>query len=233
MTDEYEEYVKRRHAEAEKKLEEVRKTEKERVERRKKAEATGRRLIVAGVCLLIIAGASLAGACIALTVGPAYDFNNAVHAHMENAYWAADPETMRSELLLAQDGMRGLGLTDAMYSKFWPWEKTPDNQMKWQYDHTGSVIIRCDEFIDWIAAQNGSQSQQLQDVYGQKLDNIRAFLYDGGWSDDIAKDAYYLKVCPLYVVYIPLAAGIIALLGAVGALSGLLRLMLNDSAGLN
>ena len=30
----------------------------------------------------------------------------------------------------------------------------------------------------------------MQDVYAQKLDNVRSFILNDGWSDDIAERAY-------------------------------------------
>ena len=148
------------------------------------------RLVFCWAIALILA-LSFVGCFAYLVVTENYEYNSAVRSHMENAYYSADPDTMRSELVLAIEGMRSLGLTDEMYSKWLPWEKVPQNQMAWQYKHMDSILTRVDEFKAWELSQAGSSSsQQMQDVYTQKLDNVRSFILNGGWSDDVAQGAY-------------------------------------------
>lgn len=140
-----------------------------------------------------------------VSLGPGYVFQNKVHAHIENAYYAADPYTMRNEIQAAIAGMYELGLDEDLYSNYWYWDHTPDKQMKWQYAHLRSTLTRCDEFIAWA---EGNSTQQLNDVYTQKLDAVRGFLKEDGWSDWIANDAYLLReafivkmvIEPAYVV---------------------------------
>ena len=123
-----------------------------------------------------------------------FNYNNAVHSHMENAYYSSDPITMKTELNLAVKGMHDLGLNDNMYGVIFPWNKIPNNQMKWQYTHMDSVLTRVDEWQKWELAQSSTGSQQMQDVNTQKLDNVRHFIKDdGGWSDDIATNAYEIN----------------------------------------
>lgn len=122
-----------------------------------------------------------------------YKYNNEVHSHLENAYWAADPVTMRAEMVTVKQNMVAIGLTPDMYNVWIPWDKTADHQMAWQYKHIDSIITRIDEFTAWEKA-NGEQ--QLSDVYTAKLNNIRHFMSpnDGGtWSDDIARGAYLIN----------------------------------------
>jgi len=157
--------------------------------------------------LLIMASLGIAGMVYG-TLGPDYRYNNAVHSHIENAYYAADPYTMKAELQACIDGMHELGLTEDMYSHYWWWEQTYDRSMIWQYDHLDSVLVRCDEFISW--AENGT-TQQLQDVYSAKLDAVVAFLKTDGWSDWIAKDAYGLKENFFFKMVAPIIVGFMAI----------------------
>jgi len=133
------------------------------------------------------------GACFAVNVTSRdYIFRKEVRSHIENAYYSADPSTMRSELIAAKQGMQNLGLTEDLYGAWLPWDRTPDKQMKWQYKHIDSILVRIDEFESWESSQrlNETPSQQMQDVYTQKLDNIRKFIKEDDWSDWIAHDAF-------------------------------------------
>jgi len=142
--------------------------------------------------VLIIAAAVVTGLCFWINwTQRDYEFRNAVHSHMENAYYSADPDTMRAELIAAKNGMIELGLTNDTYGAWLPWDKTPDKRMDWQYRHIDSILVRIDEFEQWETTQAGKDtSQQMQDVYTQKLDNVRSFITQGGWSDDVAESAY-------------------------------------------
>lgn len=129
-------------------------------------------------------------------IGPAYEFRKNVHGHMENAYYANSPELMMNELDKAVEGMCALNLENDMYGAFWPWEKTPDRRMDYQYKHLDSVYNRIAAVIDWRDKTYGNVSEpteQLGDVYEQKMDNLRGFLKEEGWSDWIAQDAYYVN----------------------------------------
>jgi len=131
-----------------------------------------------------------------------FKYNTEVHSHIENAYYAADPDTMLEEIVAAKEGMKNVGLTDNMYNALFPWDKTPDRSMKWQYKHIDSIIIRIEEFKQWEESQSASSgsSQQMKDVYTEKLNNVRFFIQEDGWSDDIAEGAYKLNFGFMYVL---------------------------------
>ena len=161
-----------------------------------------KRMALISIVALITFSALLLGA---FYTGPAYIYQKNVHSYMEQAYYSADPVLMQENINKAKQGMENLGLTSEMYSSFWYWELTPDKQMLWEYQHLNSIDVRCNEFIAWIHAQNDTGSQQMQDVYSQKLNNIREFVRnDGGWSDDIAQSAYITNFQVFYAVgFIP------------------------------
>lgn len=133
--------------------------------------------------------------------GPAYQFNEKVHGHLENAYYANQPELMKSEMLLCVQGMRDLGLENNMYAAYWSWDKIPSKKMDYQYAHMASIIDRIDSVIDWrneVYGNNSQGGEVLGDVYEQKMDNLRGFLKEEGWSDWIANDAFYINH---YLIY--------------------------------
>lgn len=146
-------------------------------------------------------------------VGPSYTYRKEIRGHMENAYYANSPELMKEELSLAIEGMEKLGLTEDMYGAFWQWDKTPDKRMSYQYDHLQGILERIDAVIVWRDTTYGNQStstEQLGDVYEQKMDNLRAFLKEDGWSDWIAEDAYYVNN-HLWLHLAPLWLGVLAI----------------------
>jgi hypothetical protein len=150
-------------------------------------------LILAVIFTILCAGCFLGAWWTDMTT-VSYNYRNAVHSHMENAYYSSDPTTMKTELYLAIQGMHDLNLNDNMYGVWLPWNKVPNNQMKWQYTHMNSVLTRVDEWQKWEISQSNTGSQQMQDVNTQKLDNVRHFIKDdGGWSDDIAEGAYTIN----------------------------------------
>jgi hypothetical protein len=127
--------------------------------------------------------------------GASFEFQNKVHSHMENAYYANSPELMKTQLQECVQGMRELKLTPDMYGAFMPWDRIPSKQMQYQYQHIDSIIQRVDYVIEWRDSMynntTGIQPEQLGDVYNQKMDNLRSFIKAEGWSDWIAHDAYY------------------------------------------
>jgi len=154
-------------------------------------EAIGVILILIGIFSLIL-GLGIYGYSALVTVG--FQYQAAVHSHMQNAYYSADPDTMLVEINAAKDGMKSLGLSTDMYGAWLPWRKTPDNRMDWQYTHLASVVTRIGEFKAWENSQTNVGSQQMQDVYTAKLNNVRDFIAkDGGWSDDIAEQAFFVN----------------------------------------
>ena len=169
-------------------------------------------LLVVGIIFLV-----LSCACMVTNFTTRdYIYRTEVRSHMENAYYSADPDTMQSEIVLARAGMENLGLTKDKYGAWLPWTLTPDNRMDWQYKHIDSILLRIDEFKSWESSQKTtgggqiSTSQQMQDVYTQKLDNVRQFIKNDGWSDDVAERAFaynnyfFTTVCALIALLIGL-----------------------------
>lgn len=155
---------------------------------------------IVGTIFLILAIALGVYAFIYPYSAEGFKYNSEVHAHMENAYYAADPDTILSEITLARDGMDKVGLKEDMYNGIFPWDKRPDRSMKWQYKHIDSIIIRLNEFKVWESAQIGDgTTQQMKDVYTEKLDNVRNFIKDDGWSDDVAEAAYKSNIAASYM----------------------------------
>src|SRR4030043_197420 len=125
---------------------------------------------------------------------PDYIFNKEVHSHFENAYFSNTPELMKSELELSVAGMKNLGLEEDMYDAYFYWDKVPAKKMDYQYNHVNSIIQRVDAVKQWRDenyAKGTGASESLGDVYEQKMDNLRGFLQEDGWSDWIAKGTYY------------------------------------------
>lgn len=134
-----------------------------------------------------------------------FAYQREVGGHIRNAYEVNTPEAMIDELNRSVAGMHRLGLTDAMYSRYFPWERTPDRSMAFQYEFLDQLINRTEAVILWrTLAYNGNTTPEtLGDVYEQKMDNLRSFMTEGCDSayvctDWIAKDVYLLNVAPVY-----------------------------------
>lgn len=178
---------------------------------------------VIGTIFLILAIALGVYALIYPFSAEGFKYNSEVHAHMENAYYAADPNTMLSEITLARDGMDKVGLKEDMYNGIFPWDKRPDRSMKWQYKHIDSIVTRINEFKTWEKSQIGDgTTQQMKDVYTEKLDNVRNFIKDDGWSDDVAEATYKSNIAASYM-FAGWLAGLLAVLGF--ACYGLIRVV--------
>lgn len=137
---------------------------------------------------------------VANVVGPNYQYEKTVHSHMVNAWAASTPELMENQIALAIQGMKQLGLTEDMYGKLMPWQQTPEWRMDYQYLHLQAIIDRCHEVIDWRNHQDLSNGQ-VTDVYNQKMNNLRSFIVEGGYSDYIAQSAFYVNLHPFYYVW--------------------------------
>lgn len=173
-------------------------------------------VVICIVLCIAFAMITVSGLCIG-SFDAGYKFNSKVHGYFENAYYASDPVTMRENIVKARDGMKTLELTDDMYGAWLPWDKTPDRKMMWQYQHIDSVLIRIDEFQKWESSQSNTGSQQMQDVYTQKLDNVRHFIKDdGGWSDWIARDAFVIRDYFVSVIMFRLVGFVGLILSAIG-----------------
>lgn len=166
---------------------------------------------VVGTVALVLTAILMAVSVVANVTGPAYEFQDKVHSHMENAYWGSTPELMKTELNLSMQGMRELGLVEGMNAKIMPWKQTPDWSMDYQFAHIQAIIERCEEVIAWRDAQDLS-SGQVTDVYAQKMENLKAFIVEDTWSDDIAYAAWYANFNVYYVLwyYIFAAVGVMA-----------------------
>jgi len=148
------------------------------------------------IAIIIVLVAIFSIASVYNMLGPNYEFQREIHGHMENAYYADEPELMKKELILAIDGMQDLGLEKEKYGAFWYFDKTPDRQMDYQYKHLEGIIERIDAVIEWrekTYANESTSTEQLGDVFEQKMDNLRGFLKEEGWSDWIARDTFYVE----------------------------------------
>ena len=128
-----------------------------------------------------------------------YNYERNVGAHIENAFEVNTPERMIIEIQLAKDGMKSLNLDENMYGALI--FKKPDNKMSWQYNFLDSVIERAEAVIIWRDTTYGGQAaatEQLGDVYEQKMDNLREFLHEGGRADWIAEKVYFVNNNVLY-----------------------------------
>ena len=148
------------------------------------------------ICCLVVLVGLPAGLLIYDLTGPNYEFNTKVHGYMENAYYANTPELMIYNLEKSKQGMKDLGLTNDMYDAYFMWDKVPHKQMFYQYQHIDSIISRTNAVIQWRNENYGNESsgvpsESLGDVYEQKMDNLRGFLQEEGWSDWIANGAFY------------------------------------------
>lgn len=123
-----------------------------------------------------------------ITMKPEYTKN--VHGHMVNAYYSNTPELMIENLEKAKQGMINLGLTENLYMSHYSWEQTPDNKMDYQYKHIDSIIERAYDVIEWREDASHESGTQANDIYEQKMKNLRNFLKSEGWSDDIAYETW-------------------------------------------
>lgn len=180
---------------------------------------------VIGILLIITAVLGQSG-CWAYTFFVVYpEYNRQVHSHIDNAFEVNTPEAMKQELLLAEQGMKNLGLTSDKYGSLMPWEQMPSNQMKFQYEFIDGVIERVDSVIAWkteMYKTNNTQIENLGDVYEQKMDNLREFIFENGSSDWIAKNAWlannYTLLYYSWILWLVMI-GIGGLLFVVGVIS--------------
>lgn len=176
--------------------------------------------------LFLVTGSIFAGIVNMTQAG--YEWNYNVHGHMENAYYADEPQLMKSELLLAIQGMEDLGLTRDKYGAFFAWDKTPDKRMSYQYDHLYGIVDRIDSVIIWYEHNYGENAsggtEALGDVFEEKMDNLRAFLMEDGWSDWIGCDAFYIEHylwIHLWWIWVAILNIIIILSGFVAIVGGI------------
>jgi hypothetical protein len=164
------------------------------------------------------------------TVGPSYKFNNEIHSHMINAYYANSPELMIQQLALCEQGMRNLDLDESLYGSYLPWLQTPEIKMDYQYNHLNAIIDRTKSVIEWrneTYTQNGTAPETLGDVYNTKMANLRSFLIEGGWSDWISYQAFYVHDYLWLKIYWDFIEPILCLIGVVLIIFGIYNLGVN------
>ena len=137
---------------------------------------------------------------VTVAVEPAYV--RAVSSHIDNAYELNTPDAMKVEISAAIQGMKDLGLEPDMYSRILPWDKTPKTRMDFQYTYLDNLNSRIDSVVAWKVSVYDEQKgiETLGDVYEQKMDNLREFINEGGGSDWIAHDAYYVNKQTFFVM---------------------------------
>ena len=92
--------------------------------------------------------------------------------------------------------------------------------MDYCYLHLQAIVNRSHEIIEWRDHQD-LESGQVTDVYNQKMNNLRAFIVEDGWSDYIAKGAFYVNLHPFYYAWWGLIEGV-ALIFIIAAWSRVL-----------
>ena len=183
--------------------------------------------LATSVVLAIVTVFLVTVALVAFKVGPKYEFQEAVHGHIDNAYSSPTPELMKENMQLARTGMVELGLTPDMYGRLMPWKQTPEWRMDYQYARLDAILERCDEVIAWRDTQDLT-SGQIVDVYREKMDTVRDLISDGGsvrYSVDyLAYRAYMIENHPFLYLY---TASIAMLLGTI-LVSAVINLALLD-----
>ena len=146
-------------------------------------------------------------------------YEREVGGHVRNAYEVNTPEAMIAELNKTVAGMRALGLREEMYAGYFPWERTPDRSMRFQYEFIDQLLNRTEAVILWrtLAYGGNSTPETLGDVYEQKMDNLRIFMTEGcngdsACTDWIARDVYYIHYAAPYYFSALFGTGSTALL---------------------
>jgi hypothetical protein len=123
-----------------------------------------------------------------------YQYERSIGAYFDNAVDCITPECILTQLHDGYTAINNSGLTKDDYGA-WIFKK-PNNKMEFQYQHLDAILERAEAVQDWKnkVYANGTQAETMQDVYTQKMDNLRNYITDEGFrSDWIAKDAWYLK----------------------------------------
>jgi hypothetical protein len=140
------------------------------------------------ICLFAIIGLSIGGVYVN------YQYENKIGAYFDNALDCITPDCILIQLDDGYNAIKDSGLTKDDYGA-WIFKK-PSNKMEFQFQHLDAVIERAKSVQDWKEKvyANGTQAETMQDVYTQKMDNLRKYITgEGSRSDWIAKDAWYLK----------------------------------------
>jgi len=161
-----------------------------------------KRILQAIILLALIV--AVAGFC--LWLEPNRQYEDAIDGHLENARVAPTPELMRQEVIFALDGTYELDLEDDDYGAWLPWFKTEQVRVGYQREFLLNTTERLDHLIEWRDNSNGTE-QEMKDVYNQKLENIRAYLYiehEEGEPKDILQDAWFAKEHPFVYLTPPI-----------------------------
>lgn len=144
-----------------------------------------------------------------------YQYESQIGAYFDNAVDCITPDCILTQLNLGYQAINNSGLTENDYGALI--FKKPNNKMTFQYQHLDAIIERANAVQDWknkIYA-NGTQAETMQDVYTQKMDNLRKYITGEGYrSDWIANDAWYLKY-HFFVAYVSFWVGLILVLLAI------------------
>ena len=141
--------------------------------------------------LIILAGMSLG----AYEYYIHYQYEKEIGGYLDNARDMNTPSRMIEQLELAKQGMVNAGLKEEDYGALIFKKQT--NSMGFQYQHLDSILERAIAVEEWKQKTYGNESQtqteSLGDVYETKMDNLREFIMEGGRSDWIAKNTWYIK----------------------------------------
>lgn len=123
-----------------------------------------------------------------------YQYESQIGAYFDNAEDCITPECILTQLNLGYDAIESSGLTKDDYGA-WIFKK-PNNKMEFQYQHLDAIIERANSVQDWVdkVYANNTQAEIYQDVYTEKMDNLRKYITAEGYrSDWIAEDSWFLK----------------------------------------
>lgn len=159
--------------------------------------------MVGVVCLILAIVFALVGFVGTMTIVEK-DYNTDVHCHIVNARYSQDPAVVKSELILAKQGMIDAGLTNDTYGTFWGFTHTPDNSMRQQYVQLDQAIGMCDMLL---TMDKDTAS------YGAALTNLQNYIYDdNGWADEVAESAYGYNNAPFLYWQCYAIAGVFAIM---------------------
>lgn len=136
---------------------------------------------------------AIAGFCLWLEPNRMYE--DTVDGHLENARVAPTPELMKQEIGFALEGTNELDLEDDDYGAWLPWFKTEQVRVGYQREYLLNITERLDHLIVWRDTTEAPE-QEMKDVYNEKLENIREYLYiehEDGEPKDILQDAWFAK----------------------------------------
>jgi hypothetical protein len=148
-----------------------------------------------------------------------WKYETTIGAYMENAQDMNTPDGMLEQLVLCTNAMRKNGLTDNLNSK-WIF-KTPSTSMRFQYNHIRAIIERAKAVEQWknqtYKTTGTSQTENMGDVYNQKMENLRHYITNQTRSDWIARGAWYVNLnffwyMPVHILWISLLILVIVFL---------------------